>query len=212
MPTLRCRQPVRLSGPRGAVGAFTIIELLLALALVIALSSIVLPFAAARVREATRAEIPDQIEAAIWSARALAQRQGLPVRVLVEQGDHENRIVATVVRPVRQDLHSMVPPREQAAALPLANLGQTRIERADPPSAIATGPNDAASTASLLLALAMPTEVCISRAQLLVKISGQPDQELRIDPASFAVTLAPHLPAGARPGDEAPPHGSRVPP
>ena len=56
-----------VSLPAPALGerrAFSIIELLVALSILLAITAVVLPFAGARVREAMRADAADQIEKA----------------------------------------------------------------------------------------------------------------------------------------------------
>lgn len=205
MRTLCCRQPVRPSGPHGAAGGFTIIEVLLALTLVIALSSIVLPFAASRVREATRAELTDQIEAAIWSARAMAQREGVPVRVLVERESGETRIIAEAVRAKTHAPASVNETQPRPVPLPLANLGEARITLGGATPPTASGPREAPPDAPLLIALALPTEVCVTRNPLIVRIGDGPEGDLHIDPASFQATIVPRSSAEDAADHDGPP-------
>ncbi len=161
----------------------------------IALASIVLPFGAARIRDATRAELTDQIEAAIWSARAIAQREAAPVRVLVDQDSDGARIVAEVVRPSSPERRTVNETRDEHPPLPLANLGEARFSLSPSASQQTLPASDTVTSSRILIALALPTDVCVSQQTLLVRVADEPEQHLRIDPASFEAMLSPRTAA-----------------
>ncbi len=74
----RCRGLKR----RGAGRAFTIIELMVVLAIMLAVGAIALPLALDDAKRAAMREAQDQLEAVMLSARADAQRTGKTVRVI----------------------------------------------------------------------------------------------------------------------------------
>lgn len=84
--------------------ALTLLELLMAVALLVALASLVMPMVFGRLAATEASEAPSQLVASIVQARAQAARTGEPVRVIAKTG--EDGVVRIVHEPVRASVDS----------------------------------------------------------------------------------------------------------
>jgi prepilin-type N-terminal cleavage/methylation domain-containing protein len=184
--------------------AFSIIELLVALSILLAITAVVLPFAGARVREAMRADAADQIEAAIWSARATAQRDNAPVRILAVPTQWGTSIIAEPASRRTTGLD------DRGTQSPLAELGNLRIRSGEHATDEISAETEDPSEGEVTLATMLPDGAAVVATGLSLVDGDGGTQQLRIDPVALSVTTAfvsdeePEPTDDAGPGDEAP--------
>ncbi|MBX3358757.1 MAG: type II secretion system protein [Phycisphaeraceae bacterium] len=75
------RKPARLFRQRGGGRAFTVIELVIAIALAVGLGAVVVPMTVSRMREAAYREGVERVGTAVMLGRAEAQRRGVIIEV-----------------------------------------------------------------------------------------------------------------------------------
>jgi len=168
--------------------AFTIIELMIAMAILLALSAIVVPLSASWVRHALRAEVPDQIEGALWSARSLAGQRNAPVTLSAESSASGVRLWA---------IYSSLPVAASDAEgqpipdvrVPLVDMSLVKLQ-GSAPDAAAPASDAAPAPDAVRLAVLLPDGTAIVDPSLRLT-SAEQSVKLLIDPFALTVTLVP---------------------
>lgn len=183
--------------------AFTIIELMIAMAILLALSAIVVPLSASWVRHALRAEVPDQVEGALWSARSIAGQRNAPVTLSAESSGSGVRLWA-VYSPLSGAASQSDAQPNPDVRVPLADLSLLKLQGAAHDAAAATS---AAATApdSVRLAVLLPDGTAIVDPSLRLT-SAERSVKLVIDPFALTVTL---VPVASETSDAPPPEAPR---